>query len=229
VLLGALAAACVVPGLAAAASAQCAKSYSYAGLTASKRSHGISATLSALASPGVLNGHVAGWVGVGGVGLGPGGSSEWIQVGLSAFPGTPSRIYYEVRQPDWAAKYVEVNTSVAPGERHRVAVLEARGKPNVWRVWVDGRAVSPMYYLPGSHAGWKPQATAESWNGDAGVCNNFAYGFERISLLGKPGGAWRALSDRGFEFEDLGYSMTRRSPASFVASSRALLRTLKRR
>jgi len=228
VLVGALAAACVAPGHAAAA-AQCSKSYSYAGLTASTRSHGISATLTALALPDVLNGHVAGWVGVGGVGLGPGGSSEWIQVGLSAFPGTPSKIYYEVRQPGWAAKYVEVKTSVALGERHRVGVLEARGKPNVWRVWVDGRPVSPMYYLPGSHAGWQPQATAESWNGDAGVCNNFAYGFEGISLMSKPGGAWRALSDPGFEFEDIGYSMTRRSPASFVASSRALLQTLKRR
>jgi hypothetical protein len=229
VLLGALAAACVLPGHAAAASAHCAKSYSYAGLTASKRSHGIGATLTALASPDVLNGHVAGWVGVGGAGLGPGGSSEWIQVGLSAFPGTPSKIYYEVRQPDGRAKYVEVKTSVAPGERHRVGVLEVRGKPSVWRVWVDGRAVSPMYYLPRSHAGWKPQATAESWNNDARVCNNFAYGFERIALLSKPGGVWRTLDDRGFEFEDLGYSMSRRSPASFVASSRALLRTLKSR
>ena len=34
---------------------------------------------------------------VGGVGEGPNGSDSWIQVGLSAFPGSESALYYEVR------------------------------------------------------------------------------------------------------------------------------------
>ncbi len=225
VALAAACAACAIPAYASAA-ADCSRTYSYAGLTTGSRSHGISAVLTPLASPEVVKGHVAGWVGVGGVGLGPGGSSEWIQVGLSAFPDSVSSIYYEVRQPDWAAKYVLVKANVAPGERHRVAVLEVHGWPNVWRVWMDGHAVSPPYYLPGSHAGWNPQASAESWNDDAGVCNNYAYSFNGISLSARPGGTWHSLSSRGFEFEDAGYSMTRRSSTSFIAASRSLLRRL---
>jgi len=228
VLLGALAAACAafaVPAHASAASS-CTRTYSYAGLTASSRSHGISAVITPLATPDVVKGHVAGWVGVGGDGFGPGGSSEWIQIGLSAFPGSVSSIYYEVRQPDWAAKYVLVKANVAPGDRHRVAVLEVHGRPNVWRVWMDGHAVSPPYYLPGSHVGWKPQATAESWNDDGKICNDFAYRFDGIALSTKAGGNWRDLASGGLEFQDVGYSMTRRSATSFVAASRELLRRL---
>ena len=228
VLFGALAAACTacaIPAYASAATA-CSLDYSYAGLLASTRSHGISAVLSPMASPEVVKGHVAGWVGVGGAGFGPGGSSEWLQVGLGAFPGSVSSIYYEVRQPDWAAKYIQVKANIAPGERHRVAVLEVRGRPNVWRVWMDGHAVSPPYYLAGSHAGWKPQASAESWNDSAGVCNNYAYSFSGISLAAHPGGSWHSLSSPGFKFEDPGYTMTRRSPTSFIAASSDLLRRL---
>jgi hypothetical protein len=179
-----------------------------------------------MASPEVVKGHVAGWVGVGGDGFGPDGSSEWIQVGLSAFPGSASSIYYEVKQPDSAAKYVQVHTNIAPGELHRVAVLEVRGRPSVWRVWMDGVAVSPPYWLPGSHVGWKPQATAESWNDNGQVCNNYAYSFSGISLAAAPGGSWQRLNSRGVEFEDAGYSMTRSSPGSFIAASSELLRSL---
>ena len=227
-LFGALACICAagaIPAYAWAA-ATCSRTYSYAGMTASSPSHGISAVLSPIATPDVRKGHVAGWVGVGGDGFGPDGSSEWIQVGLSAFPGSGSSIYYEVQQPDIGANYVEVQANIAPGERHRVAVLEVHGRPSVWRVWLDGRAVSPPYYLPGSHVGWKPQATAESWNNNANVCNNYAYSFSGISLAAAPGGGWHSLNSRGFEFEDAGYSMTRRSPTSFIAASRELLRRL---
>src|SRR6266536_6298283 len=48
-------------------------------------------------APKVRDGHIAGWVGVGGVGEGPDGTDAWIQVGLSAFRGDwTSRMYYEV-------------------------------------------------------------------------------------------------------------------------------------
>jgi hypothetical protein len=75
--------------------------------------------------------------------------------------------------------------------------------------------------------GWKPQATAESWNDDGQVCNDYAYSFSGISLAEAPGGKWQSLNSRGFEFEDAGYSMTRRSPASFIAASRELLASLR--
>ena len=74
--------------------------------------------------------------------MGPDGSDEWIQIGLSAFPGSESRMYYEVKQPRTDAKYVELRSQIAPGERHRVAVLEVHGRPDVWRVWVDGAPAS---------------------------------------------------------------------------------------
>jgi hypothetical protein len=195
-------------------------------MTAASPSHGISAVLSPIASPEVRKGHVGGWVGVGGEGFGPSGSSEWIQVGLSAFPESGSSIYYEVKQPDSSASYVPVQTNIAPGEHHRVAVLEVRGHPSRWRVWLDGRAISPAYYLPLSHAGWKPQATAESWNDNGQVCNNYAYSFSDISVAAAPGGSWHTLNSRGAEFEDEGYSLKRRSPTSFIAASTELLRRL---
>jgi hypothetical protein len=227
-LVGALAATCGAAPIPAQASgaATCSRTYAYAGMTAASPSHGISAVLSPMVSPNVRKGHVAGWVGVGGDGFGPGGSSEWIQVGLSAFPGSGSSIYYEVRQPDTAASYVQVRADIPPGEHHRVAVLEVHGRPNVWRVWLDGHAVSPPYYLPGSNVGWKPQATAESWNNNAKVCNDYAYSFSGISLAAAPGGSWHNLNSRGLEFADTGYSLTRRSPTSFIAASRELLRRL---
>ena len=57
--------------------------YSYAGLGAPNRAFGISAIVTPLNTFDVLSGHVAGWVGVGGPGEGPGGSDEWLQIGLS--------------------------------------------------------------------------------------------------------------------------------------------------
>jgi hypothetical protein len=98
--------------------------------------------------------------------------------------------------------------------------------PNAWRVWLDGRPVSPAYYLPGSHVGWKPDANAESWNDDSRLCNNYAYSFDGIALTTAAGGTWHKLAPGGLEFEDLGYSMHRRSATSFVAASRDLLRRL---
>src|SRR5690242_18766525 len=56
--------------------------YSYAGLGAPSRAFGVSAVVTPLNAFDVLNGHVAGWVGVGGPGEGPGGSNEWLQIGL---------------------------------------------------------------------------------------------------------------------------------------------------
>src|SRR5437660_10841897 len=61
-------------------------SYSYAGLTSLQPAFGVAATLEAASLPLVSAGHVAAWVGVGGVDAGPRGENEWIQVGLHAFP-----------------------------------------------------------------------------------------------------------------------------------------------
>ena len=66
------------------------KEFSYAGLQSDSTAHGVSARLSTTVAPGVINGHVGGWIGVGGVDSGPGGTAEWLQAGYAAFT-TPTR------------------------------------------------------------------------------------------------------------------------------------------
>jgi hypothetical protein len=204
--------ACLV-GAPAAAGA-CPAGYTYAGLQAAEPAYGVAGTLSASATR-VERGHVAAWVGVGGHGLGPGGSDEWIQVGLSAVAGSAGRLYYEVKRPGRPARYVEVDDRVELGERHRVAVIESRRAPGWWRVWVDGRTAGRPVRLPGSHGRWHPIATAESWSGRAPACNRFRYRFELVTVASEPGGAWEPLAG-GYRLADPAYGI-RRNGASFVA------------
>src|SRR5262245_56217817 len=71
--------------------------YSYGGAPANRTASGVSATLAPVQTPNVTEGHVGGWIGVGGVDAGPGGVAEWLQVGLATFvQDDTSRMYYEV-------------------------------------------------------------------------------------------------------------------------------------
>src|SRR5438445_4520770 len=117
--------------------------YSYAGLASPNNAYGISAVISPLDAFDILNGHVAGWVGVGGPGQGPGGSDEWLQIGLSGFPGlTSSNLYYELTLPSGQPTYHEIATDLPFGQPIRVAVLELRGRPDWWRARWTGSAAS---------------------------------------------------------------------------------------
>ena len=109
----ALAAACTtVSPAGAGSSGACGPSgYAYAGVQGADATSGIAASLSSLSAPSVQSGHVAGWVGVGGLGQGPGGSNLWIQVGLNSTPGTANKLYYEVMRPGTGQTYAEVATS----------------------------------------------------------------------------------------------------------------------
>jgi hypothetical protein len=171
--------------------------YSYAGLASSRNAYGISALISPLDAFDILNGHVAGWVGVGGPGEGPGGSNEWLQIGLSGFPGIDgSDIYYEVAQPGRYPTYHQVAANLPVGAVAKVTVLEMRNRPDWWRVWLNHRAVSPAIHLPQSHNRWSPIATAESWDGGTGgTCNTFLYRFRKVSIAHEAGGGWHPLSD----------------------------------
>jgi hypothetical protein len=192
-LLPAIAA--LVLAAAPAAHACGSSGYSYAGVTSQARVHGVGATITALRPPAVQNGHVAGWVGVGGPGLGPHGSTEWIQVGYSGFPGlTLGSLYYEVALPGRAPTYHEVLSAVPAGATHRLKVLEIAHHPNSWRVWVDGRRVGKPVYLPGSHGTWRGVATAESWGGGMRVCNKYAYRFRRVAVAHDAGGSWHLMN-----------------------------------
>src|ERR687885_2220879 len=86
----------------ASAAASCARTYSYAGYDSPWYAHGVAATITSLQDPVVAAGHVAAWVGVGGVGAGLHGENEWLQVGFAAFEpqGPPTNeLYYEVALP----------------------------------------------------------------------------------------------------------------------------------
>jgi hypothetical protein len=169
--------------------------YSYAGLGAPNRAFGVSAVVTPLDAFAVLNGHVAGWVGVGGPGEGPGGSNEWLQIGLSGFPGiTGSDVYYEVAVPHRFPTYHQVATAIPAGRAVKVTVLEMRNRPNFWRVWLNHKAVSPPIYLSQSHDRWTPIATAESWDGGTGgTCNTFLYRFRQVAVAQAMGGGWHPL------------------------------------
>jgi hypothetical protein len=197
--------------------------FSYAGLESAAKGHGISATLSTTAAPAVTDGHVGGWIGVGGVDSGPGGAAEWLQTGYAAFTSDDtSEIYYEVTIPGSQAHYTELDAGVGAGVSHRFAVLEMAGKASWWRVWVDGKPVSPPIHLPRSHGAWYPQAVAENWNGGTGACNTYSYRFDNVALATQDGGVWRPFTS-GYTFQDPGYHVVPISttPRSFLASSLA--------
>ncbi len=190
------------------AAASCATStYSYAGVSSIKARYGVAARISAVQRPKVLKGHVAAWVGVGGAGLGPGSTDEWLQVGISAKPGQDPALYYEVALPHQAPRYVMLKGHLPLGRAYDVSVLESLHHPGAWRVWVNGTQMTARIYLPGSHGAWRPLATAESWNGDSiGTCNAFAFRFQQIRVATKPGGGWqpihgRVLADAGYRVE----------------------------
>jgi hypothetical protein len=179
--------------------------YSYAGFQSARIAHGVRADLVALGSPLVENGHAAAWVGVGGPGQGAGGSDAWLQVGYATFGTSDIRLYFESNRPGQGPHYTQVEGSVEPGTRHRVAVLEVHGRKGWWKAWVDGKPVSEPMYLPGSSGRWAPIATAETWDGGRRVCNLFSYRFGHVSVAGR-GGAWRAFRN-GSRFQDPGYQV----------------------
>jgi hypothetical protein len=170
--------------------------YSYAGLAAPTHAFGIGATVTPLATFSITSGHVAGWVGVGGPGEGPGGKDEWIQVGYNAIGGIGGpNLYYEVTRAGGRPAYHQIAANLRVGQPERVAVLEIQGRSNWWRVWVNGKPVTQPIYLPGSHGRWSPIATAESWDGGSGgACNAFLYRFHRVEIARVPGGGWSPLA-----------------------------------
>lgn len=180
--------------------------YTYAGHQAVSAAHGVRATISQVRAPEVAAGHVAGWVGVGGPGQGVNGTDEWIQVGLASVPGSAPFLYAEITRPGQAPSFQLVEEDVPLGASRRVAVLEMAGRPNWWRVWVDGDPVTQPVFLRGSSLRWSPIATAESWNGGQGACNRFSFRFERVSVSRSLGGSWLQFQP-GYKFLDSGYNV----------------------
>jgi hypothetical protein len=192
----AVATAALSGGTASALACGNSSGYSYAGLGAPNHAFGISALITPLDTFDVLTGHVAGWVGVGGPGQGPGGTNEWLQIGLSGFPGVNgSDLYYEVALPGRYPTYHQVAEALPAGKPVKVTVLEMHSRPDWWRVWLNHKPVSAPIRLPESHDRWTPIATAESWDGGTGgTCNTFLYRFRQVSVAHVAGGGWHALT-----------------------------------
>jgi hypothetical protein len=213
----ALAAAAALPSGAGAAERACDGGYSYAGYQGSAAVYGVSARITILREPVVVSGHVAAWIGIGGPGLGPGGSDEWLEVGVAALPDGTMESYYEYvspRQP--TPKYVTVG-AVDIGAALTVSIVELAVHRNAWRVSLDGKHVSPVLVLPGSHGAWGATATGEAWDGGMPACNSFSFGFAKLVTMTKLGGHWHpfALSAR---LESRGYRVAPRA-SGFTSSS----------
>ena len=173
----------------------CAPGYSYAGVESPTGAYGVSARLKALTAPVVATGHVAAWVGVGGPGLGPGGSDEWLQAGIARDAGGDPVVYYEYKRPnDEEATSITV-AGTRPGQSHTFVVYERAAHRDTWRVLVDGVKVGAPVGLPGSHGTFQPIATAESWDGGvAGTCNGFRFDFSNLAVRSGYEGTWRAFA-----------------------------------
>jgi hypothetical protein len=180
--------------------------YTYAGHQASRKGHGVRATISAVRAPEVAAGHVAGWVGVGGPGQGPDGTDMWLQVGLASMPGFGTVLYAEVTRPGKSPAFRLLEDGIQVGDSRRVAVLEMSRRPEWWRIWVNGVAATEPIHLPGSSERWAPIATAESWNGGQVACNQFAFRFERVSVSHGRGGSWFAFTP-AYDFRDGNYRL----------------------
>jgi hypothetical protein len=220
-------ASCLFCGLAAAVTAlavaprafPCGRAgYAYAGVESASPAYGVGARVTAISQLAVKGGQVAGWVGVGGSNEGPNGTDEWIQVGLSGFPGSPlTNLYYEVKHPGATPIYVELESGLPPGASRRVAVLEMAGHRNWWRVWIDGHPASKPVELPGSHGSWRAVATVEDLSVDGAACNSFGYRFDEIVVAKRPGGAWNQLAN-AFPIVDGDLRVSRPTPTTLVAT-----------
>ena len=185
--------------------------YRYAGIVSRARVGGVAATLSAVSTPRVQSGHAAAWVGVGGVGAGPRGETEWIQAGIAAFRGTGLRLYSEIVRPGERRRFTDLG-AVRTGERVRVAVVElGRGR---WQVLVEGERVGRPASLPGSSGRWRGVVTSESWVAPRRSCNRSAYRFEQVAIRTRSFG-WTAPMAR-FRLEDAGHHLVE-APGGFSA------------
>lgn len=193
--VSALAAACLLPAASSAAPSHAARpvcgyaGYSYAGFQSLVIAYGVAARVTALASPSVRSGHVAAWIGIGGAGMGPGGSDEWLQVGIEAGADRRQQLYYEYAQPGISDPVIVPLGRLTIGEAHDLSLQEPQS--GAWQVWLDGRRVSPLIVLPGSHGAWRPIATAETWDGGIRGCNHYRYAFSNLAVETTPGGSWQ--------------------------------------
>jgi hypothetical protein len=207
------------PATSAAPAASCTSAtYAYAGLFSDRAGAGIEATLTMLAHSVVTQGHVAGWIGVGGLNAGPKGKTEWLQAGVATTADGKSVIYAESVQADGSIpEYRTLVSNVVPGRPYHLAVSTLPNRPEVWQVMLNGRAVTRAINLPGSKQ-FEPMAMSESWNGGPPpTCNGFSYRFSQLKIASE-NGVWSALTHTT-PLANKGYKITDRTADGFTARS----------
>ena len=205
------------PATAAGGAPQCGSGtsgptgYAYAGHQAASVAHGIRATITPLVRPKITSGHVAGgWVSAGAPKARTGRRCGCRQASQASLVGLVA--YAEITRPSTDPKFVELLPDVQPGQRVSVAVLEVAGRPDYWRVWLNGKPGAPT---PSSCAArsarWKPIATAESFIGGSSRCNGFGFRFESVGVASSKGGSWRTFVPGG-RYLDRGLSVRLLTP-----------------
>jgi hypothetical protein len=145
-------------------------------------------------------------VGVGGPGAGPGGTDQWLQVGVAALPGAGPLVYAEITRPGREPVFRLIELDLRPGTSRTVSVRELPGRADWWQASVDGKPVTGAIHLPGLHGQVRPIATAESWDGGSGACNRFSFRFEAVSVVPSSSGPWRPFA-AGARFRDVGFAV----------------------
>jgi hypothetical protein len=196
------------------------RNYDYTGVQNVAPTSGIRAYLTTVKAPDVKEGHVAGWVAVGGPGLGPNGTDEWVQVGYSGFQTGETQIYYEVALPNKPPMYHTVVAQLSPSARNLVTVLEVAQGQGRWQVSVDDKPVSPVITLPQRHDKFSPQALGETWNGGTTACNVWGSGFGDVEVAARQGGGW-TLGKAGYRWNNAQQQSVKSSSGSFTARSTA--------
>jgi hypothetical protein len=206
------------PGASAAPAASCTSAtYAYAGLFSDRAGSGIEATVTMLAHAVVTQGHVAAWIGVGGLNAGPKGKTEWLQAGVATTANGKSVVYAESVQVGVIPAYQTLVSNVVPGKPYHLAVSAVPNRPQFWQVWLNGRAVTRAVNLPGSKD-FEPMAMSESWNGGPPpTCNGFSYRFSQLKIASRDG-VWSALT-RTTLLADKGYKIIDRTADGFTARS----------
>jgi hypothetical protein len=206
------------PAGSAAPAASCTSAtYAYAGLFSDRAGTGIEATVTVLAHAVVTQGHVAGWIGVGGLNAGPNGKTEWLQAGVATTADGKTAIYAETVQVGLVPSYQALVSDVVRGRPYHLAVHTLPNRPEVWQVWLNGRPVTAPVKLPGSTR-FEPMAMSESWNGGPPpTCNGFSYRFAELKIASRDG-VWSALTHTT-ALTNKGYKIIDRTVDGFIAHS----------
>jgi hypothetical protein len=194
--------------------------YDYSGVETAAATSGIRTDLTVVSTPEVKAGHVAGWVGVGGPGLGPSGTDEWVQIGYAGFDTGEDQIYYEDALPNKPPQYHTVVASVEPGAKNWMGVLESAQTKGSWQLWLNNKPVSPVIALPSSHGKFAPQAIGENWSGGTSQCNTYEYAFGSVQVASRPGGSW-ITGKAGQTWGDAHEKATKTGIGSFTARATA--------